>query len=620
MQNVRPALLVLLGAVGAGAADRVRERRQPAARARRRPAEGDCACGRRSAAAAAASSGSWSSRASCSPCLGGAAGVLLASWGVSLLMTHGDRPAARTGDRRRLAGAAVRARCCRSRPGSSSASCQRSRRRASTFAKRSTKRAAARPQAAVRHHRMRSALVVAEIALALVLLVGAGLMLRSFVRCSASRLASTPPSLLVIDLPLSPTTYREDLARTTMVERVVERVSALPGVAGAAMATGLPMSGGGATIHFNIAGRPPKGPGGIHARRLSRRHARVLRDDGDSAASAAGRSTDRDRQGAPLVGVINESMARQYFVGIDPIGQRFADRHRARCRVAVHRDRRRRRRRARSRSRPARRPSTTCRTAQYPASGARRHVSQRLAGAARPTGDPTALVPSVRAALQEIDRDQPLVRVRTMEQAMGDTVAQPRLQALLLDDLRRRRRGARHRRRLRRDGLRRVAADAGDWRARRARRLASATSCGWSSAQAARLAALGIAIGLARRSGRDARDAEPAVRDERPRSADVRRGAARCSARRRWSRAICRRAARRASRRSSRWGGSAKYAVSATLSRRWIAIPGNRPDPIVETQRSGLSRISSGTVHGGGRGAGDQEALAGRVGRVDASP
>src|SRR5690606_9481982 len=102
-----------------------------------------------------------------------------------------------------------------------------------------------------RHQRMRNTLVVAEVALALALLIGAGLMLRSFAALQDKAPGFDVSNLLVVDIPLSPTTYREDLPRTTVVERVLERVTALPGVVDAAATTGLPMSGAGATIHFN---------------------------------------------------------------------------------------------------------------------------------------------------------------------------------------------------------------------------------------------------------------------------------------------------------------------------------------------------------------------------------
>ena len=281
----------------------------------------------------------------------------------------------------------------------------------------------------VKHQRMRSSLVVLEIALALVLLIGAGLMLRSFAAMQQVAAGFDTANLLLVDLPLSPATYHEDVARATAVDRIRERASVLPGVTAVALTTGLPMTGAGATIHFNIAGRPPKGPeeyrlagyravtpGYFEALDIPLRRGRTL--------------TDRDRQGAPLVAVINESMARQHLSDVDPIGQRFA--------VGSEAD------------------STTPfieivgvvgDVLQSYEAGARaeyylpyaQHPDPVLAGlyrnvtlVARSAGEPTALASAVRSAVLEIDRDQPVVNVRTMEQAIGATVAQPRLQTTLL--------------------------------------------------------------------------------------------------------------------------------------------------------------------------------------------
>jgi putative ABC transport system permease protein len=281
----------------------------------------------------------------------------------------------------------------------------------------------------LKHQRMRSTLVVAEIALALVLLVGAGLMLQSFVSLQRVETGFDAARLLVIDLPLSPATYRDDLPRTSVVDRILDRVTALPDVTAAAMTTGLPMSGGGATIHFNIAGRPPRGPeefklagyravtpGYFETMGIPLRQGRTL--------------SERDRQGAPLVAVINESMAQQYFAGTDPLGQRFA--------VGTEPD-----------------PESGWMEivgvvgnviqsfdagakaeyylpyAQYP-HPVLANMYRNVSLVVRAGGEPTAVVPPVRAAVREIDPDQPLVKVRTMEQAMGDTVAQPRLQTVLL--------------------------------------------------------------------------------------------------------------------------------------------------------------------------------------------
>jgi putative ABC transport system permease protein len=281
----------------------------------------------------------------------------------------------------------------------------------------------------VRHQRMRGALVIAEMALALVLLVGAGLMLRSFASLQRVETGFDKSGLLVIDLPLSPLTYREDLVRTSTVARIVERVRALPGVQGAAMTTGLPMAGGGATINFNIAGRPPKGPeeytlAGYRA---------VTPGYFETMGIPLGRGRtleERDREGAPLVAVINKSMARQFFRDVDPIGQRFAIGTEPDAEspfieiVGVVGD-------VTQSFEAGAKAEYYLPYGQYPIpvlAGMYRNVSL----VARTSGEPTALAPSVRAALQEIDSDQPLVKMRTMEQAIGDTVAQPRLQALLL--------------------------------------------------------------------------------------------------------------------------------------------------------------------------------------------
>jgi putative ABC transport system permease protein len=281
----------------------------------------------------------------------------------------------------------------------------------------------------LRHQRMRSTLVVAEVALALVLLVGAGLMLRSFASLQRVQTGFNTANLVVIDLPLSPQTYREDLARTTVVQRIRERVTALPGVTSAALTSYLPMAGGGATIHFNIDGRPPKGPEEYKLagyRAVTPEYFETL-----GIPLRRGRTlTDRDRQGAPIVAVINESMERQYFADVDPIGQRFsvgtlpdADSPVIEI-VGVVGD-------VKQSFEGGAKAEYYLPHAQYPVSvlaGMYRNVSLVV----RAAGEPTALVPSIRAALHEIDRDQPLVKVRTMEQAIGDTVAQPRLQTLLL--------------------------------------------------------------------------------------------------------------------------------------------------------------------------------------------
>src|SRR5262249_52943884 len=110
------------------------------------------------------------------------------------------------------------------------------------------------------HHRLRSLLVVAEVALATMLLVAAGLLTKSLLRLQDVATGFDPAGVLVGDAPLSPVKYATAPQRNAFVDRLRERLRVLPGVTLAEVATAPPFSGNGSSMHFNIAGRPPKGP------------------------------------------------------------------------------------------------------------------------------------------------------------------------------------------------------------------------------------------------------------------------------------------------------------------------------------------------------------------------
>jgi putative ABC transport system permease protein len=280
-----------------------------------------------------------------------------------------------------------------------------------------------------RHRRMRSMLVVAEMALALVLLVGAGLLLRSFSSLTRVSPGFNAQNLLVINLPLSPRTYGDSVVRTAAVERIVDRVAELPGVKSAAVSTMIPMAGAGATIHFNRAAFPPKGPedyvmAGYRA--VTPQYLGVL-----GVQLKRGRLLhERDGAGAPAVVVINESMAKQYFPDINPIGQRMQigtepdPNFQTMEVVGIVSD-------VKQSFEAGSKSEFFVPYAQFP-DPVLTVMYLNVALVARTDGDPAAIVPSVRTALREIDPNQPLVNVRTMEAAMAGTVAQPRLQMTLL--------------------------------------------------------------------------------------------------------------------------------------------------------------------------------------------
>jgi putative ABC transport system permease protein len=280
-----------------------------------------------------------------------------------------------------------------------------------------------------RQRKLHASLVVVEIGLALVLLVGAGLLLRSFAKLTNVPTGFDPGNLLIVNLPLSPQRYHDDVTRTAVVEEIVSRARVLPGVTSAAITTTLPMAGAGAMIHFNRASYPPKGPddyvlagyravtpGYLETLGVPLRRGRLI--------------NARDRNGAPRVVVINESMARQYFPDRDPLGQRIqlgtepSPEFPTMDIVGIVGD-------MKQSFEAGSNAEMFVPYGQYPdAILANMYLNTALV--VRTSGNPLDLTNSVRAAILEIDQGQPLVNVRTMETAMAGTVAQPRFQMILL--------------------------------------------------------------------------------------------------------------------------------------------------------------------------------------------
>ena len=276
---------------------------------------------------------------------------------------------------------------------------------------------------------LRSALVVVQIGLALVLLVGAGLLLRSFSTLVNVSPGFNPENLLAVNLPLSPKTYPDATSRTGVVERIVARIQALPGVEAAAITTTLPMSGAGATIHFNREAYPPRAPedyvmAGYRA--VTEEYLTTI-----GVPLLKGRMLSGwDREGAPKVVLINEAMARQYFPDREALGQRIqlgtepsSDAPVLEI-VGIVGD-------------VKQSFAAESKAEMFVPYG--QHPDDVLAGmylnaalVVRTHGDPLLLAAPVRSALGEIDPAQPLVNVRTITTAMAGTVAQPRLQMMLV--------------------------------------------------------------------------------------------------------------------------------------------------------------------------------------------
>ena len=172
-----------------------------------------------------------------------------------------------------------------------------------------------------RGNRTRDALVVAEVVLAMVLLIGAGLMLRSFAALETANTGFPTASLLTMNFSVSSEQYSSEQQISADFERVLDRVRSIPGIVSAGAATNLPAVGWNQGRAFTIEGRPQKA-GEILAAgyiSISPSYFRTL----DLPLIRGREFTERDRHGAPDVVIISDSMARRFWPNENPIGKRI---------------------------------------------------------------------------------------------------------------------------------------------------------------------------------------------------------------------------------------------------------------------------------------------------------
>jgi len=167
--------------------------------------------------------------------------------------------------------------------------------------------------------RIRAALIVAEVSLALVLLVGAGLMLRSFGRLLDADAGFDPRDALTMTVTLPQVDYPEPSDRAAFFERVLERVGTLPGIE--AYGSTAPLLGGWQQS-FEVEGTPPAEPGQAPSTDITRVSPGLIRAMG--MRLVRGRDfTERDRADQPEVCIVDETMADLYWPGEDPVGKRL---------------------------------------------------------------------------------------------------------------------------------------------------------------------------------------------------------------------------------------------------------------------------------------------------------
>ena len=183
------------------------------------------------------------------------------------------------------------------------------------------KESGSRSGSSLRQNKARGLLVVTEMSLAIVLLVGAGLLVRTFSALRSVAPGFDPHNVLTMDTSLTGTHFNHTTAIASMTRETLDRIHAIPGVDAAAATSYLPLQGG-LGLGFTIQGRPltdGREHGGAAWNYVTSRFFDVFK-----IPIKRGRAfTDRDDAGAPQVVIINEAMAKRYWKDADPIGQRL---------------------------------------------------------------------------------------------------------------------------------------------------------------------------------------------------------------------------------------------------------------------------------------------------------
>jgi len=276
--------------------------------------------------------------------------------------------------------------------------------------------------------RLRSALVVVEVALAFILLAGGGLLVRSFFQMMNVALGFDPTHVLTLRVPVATTRYGTPPEIAAHVREIVARIAAVPGVHGAAATDALPLEGFNNGMPFQIAGRSAVD----RANRLScgfkMVQASYFEVLGIRIVKGRGFS-DRDLKGAPPVAIINQAMANRFFKDQEPVGQRLLIQDIIPGSpalgpeipweiVGVIAD-----------ERTASLEGTNRAGVYVPIEQSPSVFANVVVRAAV---EPAALARAITQAVHEVDRDQVVTDIRTLEQIKGESGASNKLRTTLL--------------------------------------------------------------------------------------------------------------------------------------------------------------------------------------------
>ncbi len=269
--------------------------------------------------------------------------------------------------------------------------------------------------------RLRSVLVIAQVALALVLLVGAGLLLRSLQRVTRIAFGFRPDHVLTVRMRLPPSRYPSPLKQRQFIEALLDRVRALPGVESAGITSGLPLAGYGEAAAIVFEGQPappmPKRPM-VPVMAVTPDYFRAM-----GITLLTGRGFDRgDTDQAPLAAVVNEAFVRRFYTGGGAVGKRIqmggggAQQFIAIAGVVEN-------------VRHAGREKETDPQIFVPQA---QRPGPNLNLAIHAQNDPSGLAAAVRSAVWSIDKEEPVYGVMTMESRISEAGVLRRVETVLL--------------------------------------------------------------------------------------------------------------------------------------------------------------------------------------------
>ncbi len=271
-----------------------------------------------------------------------------------------------------------------------------------------------------RGQRVRSSLVIMQTALALILLSGAGLLLKSFLIMRSTAPGFQADHLLAVEFSLPRLKFARTPDRLNYFENVLDRISGIPGVRSASFIADLPLGGGEDDLAFHIAGRPDPAPGRSFQANVNIASAGYFRTLGIPLRVGREFTTD-DSGSSPGVAVVNSSAAQQFWPGEDPLGKQITfDNARLLTIVGVTGD-------VRQRSLGVTPQPEIFLDYLQPGPD-----WPWLVLVVRTDDEPAKLAGNLKAVAQSVDRDVPILQLRTMDEVLSSSLAEPGVYALLL--------------------------------------------------------------------------------------------------------------------------------------------------------------------------------------------